>query len=79
MKLADIRENMGRLKELKSLYQALRPVLGVLNMSDDLVDHYAQYVLRAELFQIKRHQNSQFLALCFIQYQYRPGAPVPPV
>ena len=70
MKLADIRENMGRLKQLKSLYQALRPVLSVLSMSDDLVDHYAQYVLRAELFQIKRNQNSQFLALCFIQYQY---------
>lgn len=30
----------------------------------------AQYVLLAEIFQIKRHQNSQLLALCFIQYQY---------
>lgn len=70
MKLADIRENMGRLKELKTLYHALQPVLSVLILSDDLVDHYAQYVLRAEIFQIKRHQNSQLLALCFIQYQY---------
>jgi len=70
MKLAGIRENMSRLKQLKTLYQALQPVLSVLTMSDDLVDHYAQYVLRAELFQIKRHQNSQLLALCFIQYQY---------
>lgn len=70
MKLADIRENMGRLKHLKMLYHALHPVLSVMMMSDDLVDHYAQYVLRAEIFQIKRHQNRQFLALCFIQYQY---------
>lgn len=70
MKLADIRENMARFKQLKTLYQTLKPVLSVLMMSDDLVDHYAQYVLRAEIFQIKRHQNSQLLALCFIQYQY---------
>ncbi len=70
MKLAGIRENMSRLKQLKVLYHALQPVLNRLFMSDELVDHYAQYVLRAELFQIKRHQNSQLLALCFVQYQY---------
>lgn len=70
IKLADIRENMARLKELKTRYHALLPVLTRLKMSDDLVDHYAQYVLRAEIFQIKRHQNSPLLALCFIQYQY---------
>lgn len=38
MKLADIRENMGHLKQLKTLYHALQPVLSALIMSDDLVD-----------------------------------------
>jgi TnpA family transposase len=70
MKLADIRENMARFKQLKNLYHSLQSVLVVLGMSDDLVEHYAQYVLRAEIFQIKRHQNSQLLTLCFIQFQY---------
>ena len=78
MKLDAIRQNMSLLKSLKSLYYQLLPLLKQLDLSREMVEYYAEYVLRAEVFQVKRSTRRHLILACFVQYQYRSGGPVSP-
>lgn len=83
MRLAIIRQNMSLLKDLKGRYHRLVSLLTQLDLSKEMIEYYrtggpAEYVLRAEVFQIKRRSRRHLILACFVQYQYRSGAPVPP-
>lgn len=70
MRLDVIRQNMSLLKDLKARYHHLRPLLSRLDLSKEMVEYYAEYVLRAEVFQIKRRTRRYLILTCFVQYQY---------
>ena len=70
MRLSVIRSNMDILKDLKARYASLRPVIQALDLSAEMIEYYAEYVLRADVFQIKRRVRRQLILLCFVQYQY---------
>lgn len=70
MKLSIIRENMDKLKELKVLYHLLIDLIDKLKLSDELIEYYANYVLTADVFQVKQRIQRYLLLICFIKYQY---------
>ncbi|GAB3220295.1 Tn3 family transposase [Spirosoma arcticum] len=70
MRLDVIRRNMSLLKDLKDRYHHLRPLLSRLDLSKEMIEYYAEYVLRAEVFQIKRRTRRYLILTCFVQYQY---------
>lgn len=70
MKLSAIRSNMNSLKELKELYYLLISLINSLHLSEELIEYYAQYVLAADVFQIKQRNQKYLLLICFIKYQY---------
>ena len=70
MRLSVIRDNMSILKDLKTRYQGLLQLLQVLNLSEEMIEYYAEYVLRADVFHVKRRVRKQLILLCFVQYQY---------
>ena len=70
MRLSVVRYNMSLLKDLKARYEIMLPVLRGLNLSPEMVEYYAEYVLRADIFHVKRRVRKQLLLLCFVQYQY---------
>lgn len=70
MRLSVVRYNMDILKDLKARYAGLLPVLKALSLSEEMIEYYAEYVLRADIFHIKRRVRRQLILLCFVQYQY---------
>jgi hypothetical protein len=70
LRLAVIRQNMAILKDLKQRYQSLLPLIKQLNLSTEMIEYYAEYVLRADVFHVKRRQRKQLILICFISYQY---------
>jgi len=70
MKLSAIRSNMNTLKELKELYYLLITLINELHLSEELIEYYAQYVLAADVFQIKQRNQKYLLLICFVKYQY---------
>jgi len=71
MKLSAIRENMSKLKELKVLYHLLKDMISSLNISEELIEYYANYVLSAHVFQVKQRAQKYLLLICFVKYQYQ--------
>ena len=70
MKLSAIRSNMNTLKELKELYYLLVSLINNLHLSEELIEYYAQYVLAADVFQIKQRNQKYLLLICLVKYQY---------
>lgn len=70
MKLSSIRDNMNKLKELKLLYHSLNEVILALNLSEELVEYYANYVLSSRVLQLKQRNHRHLYLLCFIKFQY---------
>ncbi len=70
MKLSAIRENMGKLKDLKVLYHLLADLIANLNISEELIEYYANYVLSAHVFQVRQRTQKYLLLICFVKYQY---------
>lgn len=71
MKPNAIRANMRDYKSLKEYYQQVKPLLLLLDISDEMIGYYAQFVLRSQVFQVNRRENKYLMLLCFIVYQYR--------
>lgn len=79
MRPSAIRENVRDYTWLKQTYQLLRPILDVLSLSDEMIQYYAGFVLRARHHQIFAAEEvpadevptRKYLRLiCFVVYQY---------
>lgn len=71
MKPNAIRANIKDYKSLKQYYNQAKHLLPLLDISDEMVQYYAQFVLRSQVFQVSRRENKYLMLLCFIVYQYR--------
>jgi len=71
MKPSAIRANISDYKILKKYYEQVKPLLPLLDISDEMIRYYAQFVLRSQVFQVSRRENKYLMLLCFIVYQYR--------
>ena len=70
MRLSVVRQNVGILKDLKERYSELLPLIHALNLSAEMIEYYAEYVLRADVFHVRRRNRKYLILLCFVQYQY---------
>jgi hypothetical protein len=41
-----------------------------LNISEELIEYYANYVLSAHVFQVRQRTQKYLLLICFVKYQY---------
>ncbi|MEN9523746.1 MAG: hypothetical protein RL065_2123, partial [Bacteroidota bacterium] len=71
MKPNAIKANVKDYKSLKTYYQQVKPLLPLLDISDEMIQYYAQFVFRSQVFQVSRRENKYLMLLCFIVYQYR--------
>lgn len=71
MKPSAIRANISDYKILKKYYEKMKPLLPLLDISDEMIRYYAQFVLRSQVFQVSRRENKYLMLLCFIVYQFR--------
>lgn len=66
-----IKSNVADYLLLKEHYLMLKPLLEALDLSDEMVSYYAQFVIRAQIFQVVKQENRKYLMLiCFIVHQY---------
>ncbi len=66
-----IKENIRDLQCIQSLFQKIEPVIEGLNLSSELIQYYAQVVIKSRGFQMSRQENRRYLLLmAFIAYQY---------
>lgn len=70
LRLRDIRENIADYKNFKNLYQQINPITSKLSLSPETIEYYAQFVIKARVFQISRRENKYLMLICFIVYQY---------
>jgi TnpA family transposase/ElaB/YqjD/DUF883 family membrane-anchored ribosome-binding protein len=70
-KPAKIKENIQDLKCLESLFQEIKPIIDKLALSSELLQYYAQSVIKFQVFQTSRRENRKYLLLiAFVAYQY---------
>ena len=66
-----IKNNLHNLQSLKEIYTVLKPLLDSLQLSPDLIDYYAQFVLKTKISHALRWQESKILYLiCFVVDRY---------
>ena len=66
-----IKENIENLDTFESLFDDVKPVIVKLGLSSELIQHYAQIVLKSRSFQIDRRKNRKYLYLiAFVFHQY---------
>ena len=66
-----IRQRLGLFTELKAVFEQLRPLIEGLNLSDDTIRYYAQYVLDTQSKQSSQRSHERYLRLiAFIVHQY---------
>ena len=56
-----ILENVTDLQELKALYFELNSLIAGLDLSDEMVDYYAQVARRSQIFQLSRREEKRYL------------------
>lgn len=56
---------------MKEYYRQVKPLLPLLDISDEMIHYYAQFVLRSQVFQVTRRENKYLMIVCFIVYQYQ--------
>lgn len=71
MKPTAIRANIADYKYLKVIYKQINPLLTLMDISDEMIHYYAQFVIRSQVFQVLRRENRYLMLLCFVAYQYR--------
>ncbi len=70
-KPAKIKANIQDLKCLESLFLEIEPIISKLNLSSELIQYYAQSVIKSQVFQTSRRENRKYLLLiAFVAYQY---------
>jgi TnpA family transposase len=71
MKPSAIRANIVDYKALKDHYVQIKDLLPLLDISDEMIQYYAHFVIKAQVFQVVRRENKYLMLVCFIVYQYR--------
>ncbi|MEI7488027.1 MAG: DUF4158 domain-containing protein [Chryseobacterium sp.] len=69
-RLRGIRENMKAYLYFKNLFFQIQNLALQLDLSMETIEYYAQFVIKARIFQISRRENKYLMLLCFIMYQY---------
>ncbi len=68
---AKIKENIRDLKCLEFLFLEIEPIISKLHLSSELIQYYAQVVIKSRVFQINRREKRRYLLLiAFVAYQY---------
>ena len=66
-----IRANIADLLVIKELFTLFRPVCEKLQLSQPVIEHYANLTIKVQNFQIERRNEKRYLyLLCFIVHQY---------
>ena len=70
-KPSKIKANIIDLQTLEALFQEIAPIIKGLNLSPELIQYYAQVVIKSRGFQLNRRENKRYLLLiAFVVYQY---------
>lgn len=71
MKPFKIKENIDDLQSLKPLFNNLKPVLERLGLSSEIIQYYAQIVIKSNIFQMYRREDNRYLLLiAFVAHQF---------
>lgn len=66
-----IKENINSLGSFELLFNEIEPVVTKLKLSPELIQYYAQIVIKSRSFQTDRRKNRKYLYLiAFVFYQY---------
>ncbi len=66
-----IKENISDLKSLHALVQELHPVIERLGLSAEIIQYYAQIVIKSKIFQVhQREEKRHLFILAFVVYQF---------
>ncbi len=66
-----IKEYIQDLKSLESLFVEIEHIINKLKLSPELIQYYAQVVIKSRVFQISRREKRRYLLLiAFVAYQY---------
>lgn len=66
-----IKENISDLKSLNALFQKLKPVIERLSLSSEVIQYYAQIVIKSKIFQMHRRDEKKYLfLLAFVVHQF---------
>lgn len=66
-----IKENIQDLKSLESLFKEIEAIINKLDLSPELIQYYAQVVIKSRVHQINRREKRRYLLLiAFVAYQY---------
>ncbi|MCP3925214.1 MAG: Tn3 family transposase [Desulfobacterales bacterium] len=70
-KPSKIKENIKDLQCLEGLFKEINPVISSLDLSSELIQYYAQVVIKSQIFQTSRREERKYLLLIsFVAYQY---------
>jgi TnpA family transposase len=70
-KPSKIKSNIKDLQYLEGLFKELEPIISTLNLSSELIQYYAQVVIKSRGFQMSRRESQRYLLLiAFVSYQY---------
>ena len=70
-KPSKIKENVNDLLILQSLYEEVRKIVDNTGLSPELIQYYAQIVIKSDVYNINRRTSKKHLLLiAFIAYQY---------
>jgi len=70
-KPSKIKANIKDLQCLEDLFKEIEPVINSLNLSSELIQYYAQVVIKSQIFQTSRREDRKYLLLmAFVTYQY---------
>ena len=70
-KPSKIKENILDLQSLNSLFKEIEPIINEINLSPELIQYYAQIVIKSRGFQMSRRKNRKYLLLiAFVVYQF---------
>lgn len=66
-----IKENVSDLKSLQVIFRALEPVIEKLGLSSEIIQYYAQVVIKSKIFQMhQREEKRHLLLLAFVIHQF---------
>ncbi|CAA7386633.1 Tn3 family transposase [Chryseobacterium fistulae] len=70
LSLRNIRDNISDYRYFKELFQELQSIIRHFDFSMEIIEYYALFVIRSQVFQISRRSNRYLMLICFIIYQY---------
>jgi TnpA family transposase len=71
IKPSKIKENIKDLEYLKTLFEELKPIIKQLDLAPEIVNYYAQLVIKSQVFQISRREEKKYLyIIAFVIHQY---------